>query len=501
MTESPTFYEIIILTRRQKMTANALSHDTLDNRARVIGHVDICGEQEPPVTGNSSTDDFLTNLAATPWSGEQMQRDLDRILAEIAELQTENRWDDILALFHPVTEKLPELADSGMENEVRLKIGFVLCRAGRHAEAITCLTPVTEQDPENCMSHYTLAYTALDALFTARTSRQPMPYKEKKRLLATGHTHFQEACRLRPESVTFFYRHAVLYKDIENKTRQAIPLFEQAVANWERKDDETRKKQHQQYPKYIKAMYHLASCFLADGRPGRSIGLIEKVIELDRDRDHMQPVFKHFAMGKVLHALGRPEKALEHLEVAAYRADRGQAVDFVHELAARCGLILQQPERAAKYIDRIPQSQRRPYVRWTEADVLVARGQREKALKVLAATAERDRRSRHKALIRMARIQLTTGEWEDALRLSSEAVEFCRKSFGNPSHEALFWQAAALYRLERFSESLEIITELEEHRFRYPNFNRLAGLVRDGIADTGKDKGLFALVKGSSKNN
>lgn len=242
-------------------------------------------------------------------------------------------------------------------------------------------------------------------------------------------------------------------------------------------------------------MYHLASCFPANGMPSRSIGLIEKVIELDRDRDHMKPVFKHFAMGKVLHALGRPEKALEHLEVAAYRADRDQAVDFVYELAARCGLVLEQPERAAKYIDRIPPSHRRPYVRWTEADVLVARGQRDKALKVLAATAERDRRSRHKALIRMARIQLTAGKFDEAVQLSNEAAEFCRHTFGNPSHEALFWQAAGLYRLDRFAESLKIIAELEEHHFRYPNFSRLAELVRKAASGTGTDKGLFALVK------
>ncbi len=242
-------------------------------------------------------------------------------------------------------------------------------------------------------------------------------------------------------------------------------------------------------------MYHLGSCFLKNGMPGRSLALVEKVIELDRDRDHMQPLFKHFAMGKILHALGRPEQALEHLEVAAYRADKGQAVDFVYELAARCGLILDQPERSAKYIDRIPASRRRPYVRWTEADVLVARGRKEKALQVLAASAERDRRSRHKALIRMARIHLTLAGFDEAARLSSEAADFCLKTFGNPSHEALFWQAAALYRLGRFTEACKIIADLEERRFRYPNFSRLAQLVREAIADTEKKSSLFSLVK------
>ena len=477
------------------MTANALSLESIDSRARVVGHVDLGQEPKAPVAGNDAGADFLDDQAASPWSGDQLQLDHNRALSEISELQSENRWDDIINLFHPVADKLPELEDSGMAGEVRLKVGFALGRAGRHAEALACLTPVTKQDPENGMAHYSMAYTALDALFTARTSRQPMARREKIRLLETGHTHFQHACRLRPESVTFFYRHGVLYKDIENKTRRAIPLFEQAIANWERKDAETRKLHHQQYPKYIKAMYHLASCLLDNGMAGRSRSLMEKVIEQDRDRDHMHPVFKHFAMGKILHALGRPEQALEHLELAAYRTDKGQPLDFVYELAARCGLVLEQPERAAKYIDRIPAARRRPYVRWTEADVLLARGRREQALQVLAATAERDRRSRHKALIRIARIHLSTGNFAEAERVCTEAAEFCRKTFGNPSHEALFWRAAALYRLGRFQDARKIVVDLTDRRFRYPNFNRLIRLVHEACRGAEKDKKPFSLVQ------
>ena len=457
------------------MNANPLPIALDEDHARVVGHVKLT-QDSPPLPAA----DFLTELAANPWSANQIQRDVDRVLAEIRELQTANRWDDILALFHPVAEKLPELVDSSMENEIQLKIGFVLCRAGRHAEAVACLEPVVRTDTNNGMAHYTLAYTALDALFTARGSRHPLPWKEKKRLLLLGHTHFQESCRICPDSVTFSYRHAVLFKEIENKPYQAIPLFERAIANWEQKDEETRKKQHQQYPKYIKAMYHLASCLLKNDMPARSHELLEKVIRLDQDKNYMAPVFKHFAMGKVLHALGESKQALEHLELAAHRADKQQATDFVFELAARCALVLQEPERAARYIQQVPKGRRRPYVSWTEADVLVAQGQHEKALRVLAASAERDRRSRHKALIRMARIALVTGDCVMGVKHSREAAEFCRTSFGNPSHEALFWQAASLYRLERFGESLQIIEELEQRNFRFPNFKRLAGLVRQG---------------------
>ncbi len=483
------------------MTANALLVDSRGDRARVVGHVDLDRQGESRDSGNETGGDFLDEQAASPWSGAQLQRDHDRVLAEISELQSENRWDDIIALFHPVRDKLPELEDSGMAGEVRLKVGFALGRAGRHAEALACLTPVAEQDPENAMAHYSMAYTAVDALFSARTGHQPMPHRGKKRLLETAHDHFREACRLRPGSVSFFYRHGILYKEIEQKPRRAIPLFEQAIANWEGKDAETRKRHHQQRPKYIKAMYHLASCMLHQGMAGRSLELMNRLLEEDQDRDHMDPVFKHFAMGKVLHALGRPEQALEHLELAAYRAEKGQPVDFVYELAARCGLVLHQPERAAKYIDRIPAARRRPYVRWTEADVLVALGRKQQALQVLTVTAERDRRSRHKALIRIGRIHLGSGNFIKAEQKCREAAEFCRTTFGNPSHEAMFWQAAALYRLDRFREAGEIIGELSDHRFRYPNFNRLAGLVREACQHEEQKKIPFSLVRKADRKS
>ena len=166
------------------MTANTLPLTRDEERARVVGHVDLGTKTvQNNQTGQTPEQDFLLEQAARPWSVDQVQRDCDRVLAEIRELQSENRWDDIIALFHPVTEKLPELADSGRENEVRLKVAFALCRAGRHAEAIASLQQVVQHEPENGLAHYTLAYTALDALFTARTRRSPMSRQEKKELI------------------------------------------------------------------------------------------------------------------------------------------------------------------------------------------------------------------------------------------------------------------------------------------------------------------------------
>jgi tetratricopeptide (TPR) repeat protein len=228
-------------------------------------------------------------------------------------------------------------------------------------------------------------------------------------------------------------------------------------------------------------MYHLASCLLALGNPQESLGLLKKVMEEDQDANHMHPLFKHFAFGKALHALGRFDESLQHLETAAHRADRGQATDFVWELAARNALCMGKPDKAKASIDRINPARRRPYVQWTESDVLVALGRRKEAIKLLEKSASTDRRSRHKSLIRICRILLSLGDFANALDAVRAAENFCVENFGNPPKEGKFWEAVCLYRMERSADALPIIAELEAQRYNSQHFDRLARLVRENV--------------------
>jgi tetratricopeptide (TPR) repeat protein len=233
----------------------------------------------------------------------------------------------------------------------------------------------------------------------------------------------------------------------------------------------------------------MASSMLKLGMPARSLEIMERVLDEDRDRDHISAVFKHFAMGKVLHALGRPEEALDHLDTAAYRAAKGEPVEYVYELAARCCLVIENTDRATAYIEKITPRRRRPYIQWTHADTLAAAGRREEALTLLKKSAERDRRTRHVALIRMARIHYATGNMEDALRHASGAADFCEQTFGNASNEALFWKAAALHGLSRDVEAREVLEDLSARRFQYPNLGRLLSVVRQAAGERQRRNG------------
>lgn len=458
----------------------------LDNftQAKVVGHINLV-----PAVDNSEVvpaspqgeDDFLNGRLDNSWQEELVTREHGRALAEISELQAENRWEDIVTLCHPVKEKFPELVGAGLDLEIRVKLSFALNRSGRHDQAIAELQYVVGKDPQHSLAHYSIGYTVLDCFYQARTNRRIIAYKRRQELIALAHHHFSIALQLRPESVTYSYRHAMLYKEIENKPKLAAPLFRQAIANWQRFSTEERQRYHQMRPKYTKSMYHLASCLLALGNPKESLGHLEKMMEEDQNANHMHPLFKHFAFGKALHALGRFDESLQHLETAAHRADRGQATDFVWELAARNGLCMGNPDRAKACIDRINPARRRPYVQWTESDVLVALGRRKEAIKLLEKSASSDRRSRHKSLIRICRIMLSLGDFARALDTVRAAQNFCVENFGNPPKEGRFWEAVCLYRLEKSTEALPIIAELEAQRYHSQHFGRLARLVRENV--------------------
>lgn len=461
-------------------------------QAKVVGHVSLPERKtdNPMKTAQhaakmqeSERDDFLSGGARQAWLADHLKRELSRVLAEIGEMQAACRWQDIVALFHPVESKLPELADAGMDGEVRLKLSFALCRAARHEQAIACLQPVAAREKENILANYNIGYCVLDYFFLARTERRLIPGKRRGELIKLAHHHFDIARRLRPDSVAFCYRQAILYKEIENKPKMAVPLFQQAIANWMALSPEARQKYHQQRPKYSKSMYHLASCLLTLDRSRESLALLERLLEEDRNRNHMQPLFKHFAMGKVLHNLGRYDESLQHLETAAHVAERGQASDFVFELAARNQLCLKRPEKAMEAIGHIAPQRRRPYVHWTEAEALIGLERHREAVGVLQRSAEKDRRSKHVALIRICRINLQLNNVQQAFDAAHGAVRFCADTYGNPSKEAQFWEAVCLYRLGRCREALPLVEELENGRFQYPNFPRLAKLVRASWSD------------------
>jgi hypothetical protein len=96
------------------------------------------------------------------------ERTLRCTLSEMDELTAEARWEDLLALFHPVEEKVPELVDCQLDLEVRSRVAFALGQVKRFDEAIESLKVCVARDPDNFLYHSSLAYTAYNSLYAAR---------------------------------------------------------------------------------------------------------------------------------------------------------------------------------------------------------------------------------------------------------------------------------------------------------------------------------------------
>ncbi|NLI83784.1 MAG: tetratricopeptide repeat protein [Deltaproteobacteria bacterium] len=430
--------------------------------------------ETPPEAAGTDTapGDFFDRLAEDGILREHLVNERKRLLAEVTVLRTENRWEDIVTLLHPVEEKCPELDDACMASPLRYEVSFALDHLGRFDEAIALARACVESEPENFHYHAGLAYTAYNSLYAAKTRRVTLHPAERKARIELAHRHFDKACTLRPGGVTSFYRRGMLFKQIQNKKDKALPLFETAVRNWDALEAEEREKRHQERKNFVKSLYQLASCLLDAGKPLEALEKLQRCIEEDSASQYLRMVHKHFALAKTYFHLGRLEPALDALRCAAALADP-EDDDYVFELMARVHLFSKDTHRAWEAVNRVPPRKRRPYFRWTEADVLLARGETDRAVRILEEAAEKDRRGRHKALMRLVRIDFRRGNFEVCLKWARDARSFFWEQYQNTYAEALLWEAAALVRLKNLQEAARVAEELAATHPGHPHLGRL----------------------------
>ncbi|MDD5205540.1 MAG: tetratricopeptide repeat protein, partial [Desulfobacterales bacterium] len=392
-----------------------------------------------------------------------------RCLAEIEEMTRENRWEDILALYHPVEEKVPEIVLHGMDMDVQQKVAFAMGQLKRYDDAIQVLLCCFQRDPENYHVNSALGYVSYNSLFAARNREIFLSGKARQDRLQLAHLHLKKAQGLRRDGVTNHYREGMLFKQIEGKPHDSVPLFEKAVSNWDRLGKEEKEKRLQERKNFVKALYNLAGALLRTGNAGKAKNVLDRVLAEDQESTYFSTVFKYFALGKVLYHLNRFPEARDALLFSLTGAER--PVDFVYELLARTYLAMACPREALEAIQKVPERFRRPYYQWTEADVWCALKDFLRAKKVLLQSQERDRRSKHKSLIRLAKVEYLLGSFDGAARCASEALKFFEEKWGTVFEEGLFWFALSMFRLGRREVALEAALALKRQNPRYPKLD------------------------------
>lgn len=417
-------------------------------------------------------DEFLSVEDLVSVKRDSAIKNLKRGLAEIGELTTEKKWEEILEIFYPVNEKMPELSEHGLDTEFRAKIAFALGQLNRFDEAIQELTICTSNNPACFHFHSSLAYTAYNSLYAAKNREIFLSGTSRRQRINLAHTHFKKAQSLRPDGVTNFYRQGMLFKQIENKNDKALPLFQKAVSNWRQLGVKGQEERQQERKNYIKSLYQLSSCMLSRGKTEKALEHIKCCLSEDEKSNYCSLVYKYFAFGKVLFHMNAFIEAKDAL-LFALQCSTDQSVDFLHELLGRTYLAMGNPGRAMEIIKKVPEKQRRPYYRWTEADILCALRDYNKAKGVLISSKERDNRSKHKTLIRLSKIEYLLGNFQKSMGYAGEAVSFFNEKWGGILHEGLFWQSLAAYRTGELDRARDLANTLKAQKNNYPGLNRL----------------------------
>lgn len=429
-------------------------------------------------------DEFLSADDLVPVHRQAIEHRRQMVQTELEEIFREKKWQHALDLFMPVEEKLPELAAKGLDTAVREKIAFALGQLGRYDDAIVELKICVARNPEHFPSHGSLAYTAYNSLFAAKNREIFLNGKAREERIGLAHRHFREAQRLRPDGVTNYYREGMLFHKIENKPKLALPLFVRAVANWESLEIAEKERRHQEKKNYIKALFQKAGILLEQGDCRGAMKSLKRCFEADEKTDHVSLLHKYFALGKVEFFENRLNEAKDAL-LFAEKCRGKEMIDFVFELLARVYLGLQCPDKALEMIHKVPEAQRRPYFRWTEADTCCALGRYDSARAILNATNQKDRLSRHKGLIRLCKIEYLIGDYTAAMTHAREADRFFREKWTNPCADGLFWFALNAFRAGKRAEAARAAEELQRYQPGYPKLDRLLSLVarKEGVHD------------------
>ncbi|MBU0985664.1 MAG: hypothetical protein KKH68_00295, partial [Proteobacteria bacterium] len=202
----------------------------------------------------------------------------------------------------------------------------------------------------------------------------------------------------------------------------------------------------------------------------------------DEKTNYLSLLYKYFALGKVNFHQGLFAQAKDAL-LFALQCDTRQPADFVHELLAKTYLVLGNTSRAMEVIQKVPEKKRRPYYRWTEADVWCAAGNLQRAKKVLADCQEKDTRSRHKALIRLAKIEYLLQNFQPSLKYAEEAGRFFSEKWGNVYDDGLFWQSLNSFRLGHHGRALNLAQDLKELHPHYAGLSLLLEKLGEKIID------------------
>ncbi len=421
-------------------------------------------------TQESLVDDLFDEIIAS----EEFGKTISRLVSDISLLRNENRWQDIVELCYPLEEKWPEVFKTDAGFAVVDEVIFALGQLKKFDEALELAFKTAKNRPDDYRATMQIAYTAYMSLQAAANREIMLTPAMRKERLDIAHRYFKKCEEIRPDGVTCFYRHGVLYRSTQNKPAKARPLFEKAISNWESLSEDARKNRHRERKHYVKALYQLSLCLLELGENKKAEKAITRCIEEDREHNYVENIHKYYTLGKILCRSGKFGDAVKALQRAAVDADP-TSNSYVFYLMARCYLDNTQPspQKALEALFRIPQKRLRPHELRLQAEAYIALGKLDKAKEILQKAADRDKKGRHKSLKELAVLEARSGNLDKALDYLKKADDFFRHTYGNPYATALYLSAAVYLKLGDLPRAESMASELKSYFPDYPGLKKI----------------------------
>lgn len=348
--------------------------------------------------------------------------------------------------------KLPELLE-GPWLEAADGAAFALGQLHRHAEAIALLERVWAVAP-NARCAGSLAYLHYSA---AMDLRAPQPRRRRDRAsegepppldreqLRRGFRRWiAEALRLEPGSPKQLYRLGVFEAQVESRhDKVALRAFLAAIEAYRGLEPERRRRRHDLAKYCARALYAGARSALRLGQLDLARRLVFDCIRTDKERGHVEPLYKFGLAAKICLAKGEPDAA-ERAARLALDAEGPPRRDYLHALVAEALGARGQIPAALDWLDSHVRPERRSPVLWRKiGDLRREQGELSSAEHAYQVALQRDRMGRHLTFRRLAELAEQQGSLGQARHFYERALEFRRRQYSSDDAEAL----AALERL------------------------------------------------------
>ena len=364
---------------------------------------------------------------------------MERLNEEIKALEKANNWPGIVNLLKPLCVEGGELWN---DPAAISSLGFAYTQLKKLPEAEALYRRWIEIEPDRAQPFYSLGYV----------------FYQRQQWEEAIHW-FEQALRLHPNYLVCLYRLAYAYYQFR-KAKKAKNALIRARQVYESSVDERFLKRNRKT--YIRVLFLLGKVLLALKEYQKAYSLFCSVLELD-DRRYIDREHKLYELAKAQTHLGEYSAALKSLEQALHpRFPQPYMLDLQGRIYHRMG----EYQKALASYNRALRFRQFDYILMDRAQTHLAMGKVNRAVDDLHWALKRSRKSKHKILLELGKIELERNHLSEAGHYFRTAIQQKLQQYGSDYAEAHY--LLVFYHLkngerEKAREELQTALELNPH--------------------------------------